>query len=55
VLADGLFPYTAASPELVSRIDDFLAEQERDPALVRILVERRDTVERALRSRELPA
>ena len=31
VLADGLFPYTAASPELVSRIDDFLAEQERDP------------------------
>jgi aminopeptidase N len=55
VLADGLFPYTAASPELVRRIDEFLAAEQRDPALVRILVERRDMVERALRSRELPA
>jgi aminopeptidase N len=51
VLADGLFPYTAASPELLAQIDAFLAEDQRDPALVRILVERRDTVERALRSR----
>ena len=55
VLADGLFPYASASPELLARIDDFLAAAPRDPALVRILVERRDTVERALRSRELPA
>ena len=31
------------------------ASEQRDPALVRILVERRDMVERALRSRELPA
>jgi aminopeptidase N len=55
VLADGLFPYAAASPELVQRVDSFLAADKRDPALQRILVERRDTVERALRSRELPA
>ena len=55
VLADGLFPYASASPELLARIDAFLAAAPRDPALVRILVERRDTVERALRSRELPA
>jgi len=55
VLADGLFPYSAASPELVQRVDAFLAAEKRDPALLRILIERRDTVERALRSRELPA
>jgi aminopeptidase N len=55
VLADGLFPYASAAPELLARIDAFLAAAPRDPALVRILVERRDTVERALRSRELPA
>jgi aminopeptidase N len=55
VLADGLFPYAAASPGLLARIDAFLAAGERDPALVRILIEHRDTVERALRSRELPA
>jgi aminopeptidase N len=55
VLADGLFPYSAASPELVQRVGAFLAAEKRDPALQRILIERRDTVERALRSRELPA
>jgi aminopeptidase N len=55
VLADGLFPYASASPDLLARIDAFLAAGRLDPALVRILVERRDTVERALRSRELPA
>ena len=55
VLADGLFPYASASPELLARIDAFLAGDQQDPALVRILVERRDTVERALRSREVPA
>ena len=55
VLADGLFPYAAASLRLLARIDAFLAAEQRDPALVRILVERRDTVVRALRSRELPA
>jgi aminopeptidase N len=55
VLADGLFPCASAAPELLARIDEFLAAATRDPALVRILVERRDTVERALRSRQLPA
>jgi aminopeptidase N len=55
VLGDGLFPYFAASPELLRRIDEFLAQPDRDPAMVRLLIERRDIVERALRSRELPA
>jgi aminopeptidase N len=55
VLGDALFPYFAASPELVHRIDEFLAGRERDPAMVRLLIERRDIVERALRSRDLPA
>jgi aminopeptidase N len=55
VLADGLFPYWAASPELLRQVDAFLAAEQRDPALVRVLIERRDIVERALRSRALPA
>jgi aminopeptidase N len=53
VLGDGLFPHTAASPELLDRIDEFLAAEVRDPALVRLLIERRDIVDRALRSRAL--
>ncbi|HEY2505649.1 MAG TPA: aminopeptidase N [Streptosporangiaceae bacterium] len=53
VLGDGLFPYTAAAPELLDRIDEFLAAEVRDPALVRLLIERRDMVDRALRSRAL--
>jgi aminopeptidase N len=55
LLGDGLFPYWAASPELLSRVDDFLAAEPRDPSMVRVLVERRDIIERALRSRELAA
>ena len=55
LIGDGLFPYTAASPELVNRINEFLGEQERDPSMVRVLIERRDMVERTLRSRALPA
>jgi aminopeptidase N len=55
VLGQLLFPYPAASPELVERIDAFLAAEERDPGLVRVLIEHRDTVERALRSRALPS
>jgi aminopeptidase N len=54
VLADSLFPYAAASPGLLAQIDAFLAADQRDPALVRILIEHRDAVERALRSRNLP-
>jgi aminopeptidase N len=55
VLVDGLFPYFAASPELLGRIDEFLAAAKRDPALARLLIERRDVVARALRSRSLPS
>ncbi len=53
LLADSLFPYTAASPELIRRIDEFLAAEQRDPALVRVLIDRRDIIDRALRSRAL--
>jgi aminopeptidase N len=52
-LADALFPRTAAGPGLIARIEQFLAAEPRDPSLVRVLVERRDIVERTLRSRAL--
>jgi aminopeptidase N len=55
LLGDGLFPSWAASAELLQRVDDFLAAEARDPSMVRVLVERRDIIERALRSRALPA
>ena len=48
-----LFPYPAASPELLRRLDAFLAIPGHDPGLVRVVVEGRDIVERALRSRVL--
>jgi aminopeptidase N len=54
VLGRLLFPYPAASPDLLGRIDAFLAVP-RDPGLVRVLTETRDIVARALRSRALPA
>jgi aminopeptidase N len=54
VLGRVLFPYPAASPDLLGRIDAFLAAP-RDPGLARVLTETRDIVERALRSRALPA
>jgi aminopeptidase N len=52
-LGEALFPRTAAGPELLAQIDAFLAA-DRDPGLVRVLIERRDLVGRALRSRALP-
>jgi aminopeptidase N len=55
LLSEMLFPYPAASPELLDQIDAYLAAQERDPGLSRVIVERRDNIERALRSRALPA
>jgi aminopeptidase N len=53
-LGEVLFPSLAASPQLLERVDRFLAAGDRDPALVRLLVEQRALVERALVSRELP-
>jgi aminopeptidase N len=46
-----LFPYTAAGPELLARIEEFLRAEQRDPGLVRIVIEGRDIVEKALRAR----
>ena len=49
-----LFPYTAASPQLLARVDEFLAEPDLDPTLARSVIEGRDVVQKALRSRALP-
>jgi aminopeptidase N len=54
VLGQSLFPYSAASPELLSQVHAFLAEPDRDPALARVVIEGRDIVTKALRSRALP-
>jgi len=48
-----LFPITAAGPDLIEEIGAFLAAEPREPGLVRVLIERRDLVTRALRSRAL--
>jgi aminopeptidase N len=53
-LGEVLFPSLAASPQLLERVDRFLAAGDRDPALVRLLVEQRALVEGALASRKLP-
>jgi hypothetical protein len=55
LLGDLLVPYPAASAGLVAQIDDYLAASPRDPGLARVLAERRDLLQRALRSRALPA
>jgi aminopeptidase N len=54
VLGKLLFPYSAASPELLERVDTFLATPDVDPAMARVLIEGRDIVDKALRSRALP-
>jgi aminopeptidase N len=51
--AAALFPVTAAGSRLIDQIDAFLAAEPREPGLVRVLIERRDEVQRALRSRAL--
>jgi len=49
-----LFPFPAASTELLATADAFLAEPGRDPSLSRVVIEGRDIVDKALRSRALP-
>jgi aminopeptidase N len=53
-LSQLLFPHPATSPELLERLDAFLAAGH-DPGLTRVLAEKRDIVARALRSRAWPA
>jgi aminopeptidase N len=48
-----LFPYSAASSELLARIETFLAEPGHDAAMDRAVIEGRDIVTKALRSRSL--
>jgi aminopeptidase N len=52
-LGAALFPVTAASQDLIDRVDAFLAAGPRDPGLTRVLAEQRDQVARAIRSRAL--
>jgi aminopeptidase N len=54
VLGREQFPCSAAGPELLQRIDEFLAQPDLDPALRRVVIEGRDVVAKALRSRLLP-
>jgi aminopeptidase N len=54
-ISRAIFPYPAASAGLLEQIDAFLAADEHDPGLVRVVVEIRDTVRRAQRSRARPA
>ncbi|TVZ06355.1 aminopeptidase N [Trebonia kvetii] len=49
-----LFPFSAASPELLERADAFLAEHGQDAALCRAVIEGRDVAAKALRARKLP-
>jgi len=48
-----LFPYPAASPQLLKRVDAALAAGDLEPSLARALIEGRDVVEKALRARAL--
>jgi len=54
VLGMTLFPLYAASPELLARVDEFLAQGDLNPAMTRVLVQGRDIAEKALRARALP-
>jgi aminopeptidase N len=52
-LANVLFPYPAVTPELLPRLDGFLAAEGSDRGLSRIVRDHRDTAERVLRARAL--
>jgi aminopeptidase N len=58
VLGQVLFPYSVVTAELAwlaGQIGEFLRAEDRDPGLARVVNECRDTAERSLRSRALPA
>jgi aminopeptidase N len=51
----GLYPLLLVSPTIVERTTAYLADQQPVPALRRLIIEGRDSVERALRCREFAA
>ena len=53
VFGQVLFPYSAASPELLARTDAVLAADDLDPTYRRAVIEGRDVAEKALRARAL--
>ncbi len=55
VFGQVLFPYSAASPDLLARMDKVLAQGDQDPAFRRAVIEGRDVAEKALRTRTRPS
>jgi aminopeptidase N len=55
VFGQVLFPYSAAAPDLLARVDAVLAEDDLDPVFRRAVIEGRDVAEKALRARALPS
>ncbi len=53
VFGQVLFPYSAASPDLLARTDTVLAADGLDPTFRRAVIEGRDVAEKALRARAL--
>ncbi len=55
VFGQVLFPYSAASPDMLARVDAVLAGEGLDPTFRRAVIEGRDVAEKALRARALPS
>jgi aminopeptidase N len=55
VFGQVLFPYSAASPQLLARTDAVLTADGLDPTFRRAVIEGRDVAEKALRARKLPS
>jgi aminopeptidase N len=53
-LGDALFPYYAASRELLDMADAFLATDDLEPSLRRLILERKDMAAKSLQARTLP-
>ncbi len=53
--SNGMFPHHGASPELLTRVDDRLADQQLPGPLRRVLLEQRDALVRMLDARALDA
>jgi aminopeptidase N len=53
VFGQVLFPFPAASPDLLTRIEEVLAQRDHEPTFRRAVIEGRDVAEKALRARAL--
>ncbi len=55
VFGQVLFPYSAASPDLLARLDEALAQPDHEPIFRRTVIQGRDVAGKALRARRGPA